>query len=514
LPPPQKARLAALLAERRKRREARARADANPFGLAWVRAYLPHWLTCEPSRFHRDLCGDLAGLRLRRGQRLNRLSFRGSAKTAYTSKAYPLWCALNGTEPLTLLLSDSGDQAAGFLSAIKDELTGNAAIARDYPAACGVGPVWRADRVTLRNGATIAAKGSGSRIRGIAAGVRRPTLIVVDDANKKEDAYSPTLRRRVLDWLKRDVMPAGEPGVTNFVVVGTAVHRDAVVCDLARNPAWQTRRYRAIERFPDRTDLWARWEKIASNLADPDRLGNAAAFYAADREAMDAGAELLWPERFPLDFLMAERMSLGEAPFGGEYQDDEGQADGTEFPSKWFDNLHWFEQWPAGGVATVLALDPSKGLADAAGDYQAFVGVALLADGSMWCEATMLKVPPEEMAAVGMELARRYAPVDSVTVETNAGLGLLVPEFERAMAAARYFFPLDGVENRQPKRLRIRRLGGYLSRGQIKFRDTPGTRLLVRQLQDFGTAEHDDGPDALELAVRRLEQLTADRGAA
>jgi predicted phage terminase large subunit-like protein len=65
--------------------------------------------------------------------------------------------------------------------------------------------------------------------------------------------------------------------------------------------------------------------------------------------------------------------------------------------------------------------------------------------------------------------------------------------------------------NTRNKVVRIRRLGLYFGRGQVRFRNTRGTRLLVDQLRDFPNAEHDDGPDALELAVRRLELLVNPR---
>jgi len=38
---------------------------------------------------------------------------------------------------------------------------------------------------------------------------------------------------------------------------------------------------------------------------------------------------------------------------------------------------------------------------------------------------------------------------------------------------------------------------------------SPGTRLLVDQLRDFPAGDHDDGPDALEMALRLAEQLAA-----
>lgn len=37
----------------------------------------------------------------------------------------------------------------------------------------------------------------------------------------------------------------------------------------------------------------------------------------------------------------------------------------------------------------------------------------------------------------------------------------------------------------------------------------PSTKLLVGQLQEFSVAEHDDGPDALEMTIRLAEEMLA-----
>ena len=63
--------------------------------------------------------------------------------------------------------------------------------------------------------------------------------------------------------------------------------------------------------------------------------------------------------------------------------------------------------------------------------------------------------------------------------------------------------PICVTENRVPKVVRIRRLTPLLARGRLRFKaGSPGARLLVRQLRDFPNGDHDDGPDALEMAVR------------
>ena len=55
---------------------------------------------------------------------------------------------------------------------------------------------------------------------------------------------------------------------------------------------------------------------------------------------------------------------------------------------------------------------------------------------------------------------------------------------------------------------RIRRLTQYITARDLRFRaDSPDCRRLVDQLMDFPLAEHDDGPDALEMCTRLPVEL-------
>ena len=63
-----------------------------------------------------------------------------------------------------------------------------------------------------------------------------------------------------------------------------------------------------------------------------------------------------------------------------------------------------------------------------------------------------------------------------------------------------------------PKVARIRRLSQYVINRELRFKgDSPGCRLLVDQLMDFPLAEHDDGPDALEMCMRLPMQANPPR---
>jgi hypothetical protein len=482
-----------------------AKRTPEPFGLAWVRKYLPHYVSTTPSRLHEELAADLAAIAGTRGSHLNRIAPRGSAKTTFASKAYPLWCLLEEVEPFILLLSDSGEQAETFLAAIKEELEGNPVIARAYPRAAGVGPLWQSGRIKARNGVMIAAKGAGGRIRGISRGHRRPTLVVLDDCNEDADAWSETKRRRKLNWLQRGVLPIGEP-TTNFVSVGTAVHREAIPCELHRQGGWETKSYRSVIDWPTRMDLWLQWERVYTNLADADRGKAARAFYLANQADMDAGAQVLWPARFPLYDLMERRATMGEGAFRSEYQDEPGTDGATEWPPDYFGDDIWVNTLPTPHERkyTVQALDPSKGAHDDVGDYQAHVVCVLGADGLLYFDADFRREDSTHMATRAADLCDLWES-DEIVVETNATMGLLKAEFQQLFDKGRFRrAALHEQVSQDPKQVRIREVGAYLARGQVRVVNGAGGRILVQQWIDWPNGAKDDGPDAAGVAVRRL----------
>ena len=116
------------------------------------------------------------------------------------------------------------------------------------------------------------------------------------------------------------------------------------------------------------------------------------------------------------------------------------------------------------------------------------------------------------MIADGVGHYRQFQP-DAFGCETNAWQELLGPDFEAAFARQGLLAAQPwGLKNHEPKLVRIRRLGPLLSGRRCRFhRTSPGAALLVEQLRDFPLGEHDDGPDALEMAVRLATALLEQR---
>ena len=56
-----------------------------------------------------------------------------------------------------------------------------------------------------------------------------------------------------------------------------------------------------------------------------------------------------------------------------------------------------------------------------------------------------------------------------------------------------------------PKVERIRSIAPLIAQGRLKFKaGSAGAELLVQQLRDWPAGRYDDGPDAVEQAVRMM----------
>jgi predicted phage terminase large subunit-like protein len=152
----------------------------------------------------------------------------------------------------------------------------------------------------------------------------------------------------------------------------------------------------------------------------------------------------------------------------------------------------------------VIAVDPSLGAKPDSGDYSAIVALGWC-DGLLWVEADLARRPPHVLIADVLQMADRWKP-HAVGIEAVAFQQVLIGELVRQR---RVPWPVYGIKAEGAKSLRIRRLGPAITRREIRIADTQGGRLLYRQLRDWPMSDHDDGPDALEMALRLIMEMTA-----
>ena len=192
--------------------------DLEYFG----RAYLSHYFIRPSPAFHGELDriwreGVMKGLDpVREAKQINRADGcrraieapRGHAKSTNITFKDDLHAALYAYKHYIIILSDSSEQAEGFLADIKTELEENAALKEDFGAL--EGKVWKASVILLANGVKIEAIGSGKKIRGRRHKEWRPDLIVCDDLENDENVNTPEQRKKLRDWFYKAVSKAGD----------------------------------------------------------------------------------------------------------------------------------------------------------------------------------------------------------------------------------------------------------------------------------------------------------------
>jgi predicted phage terminase large subunit-like protein len=484
-------------------RERKKRA-ATDFGY-FCAIYFPHYVTSAASGFHTWLYDRLPGLihnpSKSAGAREAIAAPRGNAKTTH-GQMFILWCIVYGYKRFPVVMSDASDQAAAILEGIKVELEVNPRLAQDFPDAVGQGRVWQVGVIVTRNQVKVQAFGSGKRLRGVRHGAYRPDLCWLDDLENDENVRSPEQRDKLEAWIDKAVEPLGPPdGSMDIIYVGTILHYDAVLARKLRNPLWRATVFRAIGRWPDRMDLWERWEEVLRNEDEEA----ADAFYAANREPMDAGAEVLWPTVQPFVKLMKIRVRIKVGPFDCEYQNDPVSSEDALFGKVtfWVNRL---EHWMMFG-----ACDPSLGKQNRGRDPSALLVGGLNRETGILdvVEARIARRLPDKIIEDVIALQREHRclvwGVEAVQFQEFFRTELVRRSAERGVPV-----PAVPIMTKSDKALRIESLQPHVANGLIRFH--PSQTVLLDQLRHFPKGDHDDGPDCLEmlwvLAVKRM-RMTA-----
>ena len=508
------------------RRERRSLGGQSPERFA--RIYLSAHCTLRFSRMHHEVFAQLAELVERRGGRLAVAAPRGHAKSTIVSLAFALWCVLYDKEKLVLLVSATREQVILLLKTIKDELQQNSLLLEDFPEIChpkglpGQSKPWRDNRIQLPNGAMISAYGAHQGLRGAKHESHRPGLIIVDDIENYDQAISEEQRQKLRNWFSGTLLHAGHPD-TNVIVVGTILHHDSLLANLinpAEGPGWTGSKYKAIEQPSDRPDLWDAWSAIFRDKADyEDHSGPdaAEAFFKSNEADMQKGSQVLWPEREDYYALMVMREREGRASFQAEKQNEPLDPELCIFAEK---NFHYWDDErddvpslleAVGDGRFVGACDPSLGRRTGRGDYTAIV-ILYIARGSKTVyviAADIARRTPDEAIERIIQYANMY-PFALFAVEGNNFQELMIGNLKRRVAEAGLALPVYTVSNQSNKRSRIASLEPEITQGRIRL--SRRHDLLLEQLQQFPLALHDDGPDALEMAVTASRRLRTTEG--
>ena len=480
------------------------------------RAYFPHYFSRPSPEFHRELDAiwqqgvlkgrypltpaDTKAISRLPGVRRAVAAPRGHAKSTNLTFKGTMHSTLYGYKHYPIIISDSSEQADGFLDNIRVEFEENTAILEDFGSLAG--SVWRSNVLVTKTNIKIEAIGSGKKIRGRKHRNWRPDLIILDDVENDENVRTPVQRKKLKDWFDKAVSKSGDD-YTDIVYIGTLLHYDSLLAKTLTNPAYRSIKYKAVIQFSQADDLWQQWESIFTDLSNDDRESEALAFFQAHKEAMLEGTQVLWEEKLSYYDLMVMRVSEGEASFNSEEQNEPINPDDCLFMEEWFDYYNEAEVNFGDPAFDFFGfIDPSLGKTKRS-DFSAIVTLAKhKGSGYMYVvDADIERRHPDRIIADVLAKERWLRAsfghgYRKLGAETNQFQWFLKEELAKASAKAGLYHPIEEVQQTSDKVMRIQTLQPDVKNKYIKFNRRH--KRMLEQLTQFPMGAHDDGPDALE----------------
>ncbi|MBK8913160.1 MAG: hypothetical protein IPM64_00930 [Phycisphaerales bacterium] len=390
---------------------------------------------------------------------------------------------------------------------------------RSAPPRANRRPKWTESLLITRNGISIQAKSTGASFRGTRVGPHRPDLIICDDLEKDEHVQSPQRRARLDAWLRRVVIPALAPG-GRIVVLGSLIHHDSLLANLRdpqRYPGWDYRVYRALNPSPDSAP-----DALHSHTTHPP-AADASPSVASDPPSAPHSPpapvrlQALWPARWPVERLEAERARIGTLAFEQEYQANPVDDALRVFRPEWL-RRYDPRTLDARNLTTILAIDPAAG-SDAGDFFALWAGSIDHETGTIYTrELSLARVGIVDQVRLIRAAHLRWRPL-KIGIEVTAYQVVLRQILDELGRREGEYFPIVPIHSSANKRARIEGSAPFFENGTLLFPPDLDPVAEAQFLQ-FPRARHDDAPDVCAMGIElartvqralRVEVLTAPR---
>lgn len=504
----------------------------------FAKYYFAHYCSAPFNIFHEDSFRDYKFQE--RGVRRAGAAPRGSAKSTIKAFIKPIHDVCYELEKFIVIISNTEPQAKQKLKDIRAEFLANDRLIRDYGNMLPSGRAGETDFVAHHgnHACRFLALGSKTEIRGIRFGDARPSKIILDDFEHSQEVENEAIREKyqaLVDDVISKIGTRQRDIATNLEVVGTVLHRKAVLVNLLNNPRYHSRQYKAIISWADRKDLWNRWKAIYTDLDNEKRLEDARSFYEGHKNLMLAGTKVLWPEVEDYYTLQEEIIENGMRSFMKEKQNEPQSDEEKVFDPDTFryhymgDGPHPVSKEVVSGLYThtgkfipledlepVGVIDPATGQTtpklNKKSDFACILwGYAqVIIDRGRKRRRLFVAGDHTKRISPTMQIKKIYdlheiLAFNKFGVETNLYRNLMISnmrdeqkrrEREQKKKIRLSLFEIEQVEN---KHKRIYSLEPRVSNGWISFDKNGLSQEFHDQMLDFPKAAHDDAPDSLEM---------------
>lgn len=450
-------------------------------------------MTSDSPVFHAELFQDFAS-----GVNAADAAPRGGAKTTVgaTEITYQI---CNAIGHFKLVISDTYSQAKDIVDSVRIELESNELLRWVY-GDLTTDWHWTSGGFTTANQVRVLARGSNMKVRGLKYLHWRPDFALVDDIENDEAVMNPDRRLKLLNWIKRALMPAMARG-GQICLVGTVLHEDSLLNNAIEGRegfgGWRRHRWKALI------------------------------------EHEDGRMESFWPAMFPVETLLRMRDDptyegyLGPLAFAQEMQNEAIDDSARIIKREWiygtderrlpYSLTEKMERWSAERPPDakswveselkqiIMAVDPNISEKTTA-DYFAIVVIGVDKAGEIW-ELDMVRDRIAEIdRQVDLIIDKAIEwKVDKLKIEAVAYQAGLARGVRRRAAERGTHLPVQEVRPDKDKFRRAVIHSANFAGGLVHLRtDHPLFEIFVKEILDFPVGPHDDMLDAYMHAAEDL----------
>ncbi len=418
---------------------------------------------------------------------------REHAKSVFTDVLLVFYLYAKGEVTGLVMVSANKDKASTLLSDIQAQFTSNELWMNDYGNLAAYGD-WSAGEFSLTDDTGFWAFGRKQSPRGIRKRAKRPNLCIVDDLDDSEIVKNTD---RVLDakaWLMGDLYFALPIKACRFVMIGNRFHKNTILAHVVGD----------VEAG----------DPINENISFHSKV------YALENpktHKMDLQGQPAWKERYTRDEILKKMAVAKEAASMREFFHQHIE-EGRTFKREW---IQYTQAMPRAAYSDIVQYtDPSYKNTQQS-DFKACVVVGKVAKGKKWTSAMkegsihilaawVERTTPISMVRTMFDNYEQFPSLRSF-IEANLIQDLLFnDEFHNEGVERGYHLPYKHDRQKKLDKIsRIENISALFERGLVWFnedaRKSVGMQRLIEQLLAFPTG-HDDGPDALEGAIQKLQR--------
>lgn len=339
-------------------------------------------------------------------------------------------------------------------------------------------------RIQTTSGGMSVFVGRGGSITG-----RGGDFVILDDPIKDSlEANSPTLREQLWQWFTQVLMTRLMTATASIVIVQTRWHEDDLIGRLTdpTNPHYS----------PEEAAKW-KIINLPALAEDDDTLGR-------------KKGELLWPERFDMEFMEAQRR-LDPRGFSALYQGRPTAEDGDLFRRE---NIKYFNRKDLPEDMRVYAAsDHAVGVDRTRNDATCLLIVGVDRNDDIYLlDCWWEKQPTDKVVDAMLDLMRRWKPL-LWWAEKGHISKAIGPFLRKRMGEEKVYCRIEEVTPVANKVQRAQSILGRMAMNKVLFpKHSVWTQKATDEILKFPNSRHDDFVDTLAWIGMGLARLTTPGG--